>query len=203
MSSKKTSTLTALTVVLAAGAIGFGVNAAFGDDTGPDKKTLVVDWSVPQHQLLDDVLALDAKRSAGGQNFSYVPKALPGGLRRLILGSPDAPIVDVYQTGDEHLQVLVEFAKEPTETCHSITKDPGAGICVREDVLDSAPEDARFKNMTVYVTQVGTQAATFDATAAGGIRRFWATAEMVPLAQASWYADLLAQAKAAPKKQLG
>jgi hypothetical protein len=109
---------------------------------------MVVDFSVPQHELLDDVLAIDAKRQAGGLTFSSVPKTRPDGPRRLTSNIVDSRMVDGYELGEERFQAMAEFAEQPTGTC--------AG-----------------------------------------------TADMVPAAQASWFTELLAQAKAAPKVKLG
>jgi hypothetical protein len=67
----------ALAVVAVAVVAGAG---ACGTDSRPESGTVVVDPSVKDHDLLDDVLAIDAKRQTGGLGFSYVPKARPDGL---------------------------------------------------------------------------------------------------------------------------
>lgn len=185
----------AIAVVVGAGACGTG--------SRPEGGTMVVDFAVPQHELLDDVLAIDAKRQAGGFGFSYVPKTRPDGLRGLTSNIVDSTIVDGYEVGEERVQIMAEFAEQPTGTCASIKADPGSGICVREGAVKAAADDPRLRHLTVYVSQVGVKPTIPDDAATRRVSTFWATADMVPTAQASWFTELLAQAKAAPKIKLG
>jgi hypothetical protein len=193
----------AVVAVAAAAAIGIGVNAARGDDSPPDDAIQVVDFSVPQHELLDDVLAIDAKRNAGGFGFSYVPKTRPDALRRLTAGGSDTTVIDGYQLGAEPVQLFVEFAEKPTGTCQSFRADPGSGLCVKEAAVAAAADDPKLRNMTVYLGQVGTRTTIPDDATTRGISRFWSTTALVPVAEAGWFTELVAQAKAAPKKTVG
>jgi hypothetical protein len=202
MTVKKSYVLAVTAVALAAGAIGFGVNAA-GADSKPDNGIVVVDPSIPHHELLDDVLAIDAKRSNGDFGFSYVPKARPADLQRMLPGTAGATIVDGYHLGTQPAQVFVEFAAQPTRTCDELSSDPGSGLCLRDMKLAAAADDPKMQNVTIYLSQVGITAPSLADPATDGLRKFWTTTELIPASEAAWFTGLLAEAKAAPKKKLG
>jgi hypothetical protein len=204
MKQQKTYALGAAAVAAAAAvAIGVGINAARGDDSPPDEGVQVVDFSVPEHELLDDVLAIEAARSAGGFSFSYVPATRPEGLRRLSGGTAGPTVLDNYRLGTEPVQLFVEFAEKPTGTCAGLRSDPGSGLCVKEATLAAAADDPRMRAMTIYVGQVGTQSTIPDDATTRAIRRFWSSTAMVPAAEAGWFTDLVTRARAAPKVRAG
>ncbi len=170
------------------------------DDHGADRESgaiTLVDPSVANHGLLDEVLTLDAKRAAGSVNFSYVPKNRPDGLRSMAVGSAGKTFVDGYGFGHQRIQVFVEFSAQPTDTCEG--REPDG--CVRETTLNGATDDPQFRNVTAYLTVPEMRkAAPGDATVSE-LRKFWSRAELVPIAEARWFADLLAEARAAPKQR--
>jgi hypothetical protein len=190
-------------VLVAAGAVGFGVSAS-GTGTTPDPGRLVVDWSIPHHELLDDVLAIEERRDSGSFSFSYMPKVRPTGLARLLPGVEGSTVVDGYHLGGRPVQVFVEFAGQPTGTCADVAGDPGAGLCLQERPLAAAvADDTRMRHVTVYLSQVGISAPVADDPATAEIRAFWSGAELVPAADAKWYTELVAEAEAAPRRKLG
>jgi hypothetical protein len=151
-----------------------------------------LDPTVPEHELRDDVL---------GRGFSYVPVTRPDGLRRLTSSAGTGGLtVDGYQVGAERVRVLVEFAERATGTCSGIKADPGSGICVGEGVVDGPG----LRHLTVYLRQAGVRSTQpEDASAGVGVGRFWVTVEMVPVAEARWFGELVARAEAAPRVELG
>ncbi|MCU7724894.1 hypothetical protein ODJ79_14300 [Actinoplanes sp. KI2] len=191
-----------LAAVVAAIAVVAGAGGC-GTGSRPDDGSVVVDPSVQDHDLLDDVLAIDAKRETGGSGFSYVPRTRPDGLHRLTTNTAESRIVDGYQLGAERVQVMAEFAAQPTGTCASMKADPGSGVCVWAGPVKAAANDPKLRNLTVYVSQVGVQPTIPDDAVTRRVRTFWATADMVPVAAASWFTELVARAKAAPKVKLG
>lgn len=197
MRSQKTYASVVVAVALVVGAGGCGSKER------PSGGTEVVDFSVQQHELFDDVLAIDAKRQTGGLTFSYVPKTRPAGLRRLTSNVVDSHVVDGYEVGEKRVQVMAEFAEQPTDTCASMKADPGPIICVREGTIPAAAGDPKLRNLTVYLSRAGIGSTTPDDTVIRQITGFWAKIDMVPMAQASWFTELVAQAKAAPKITLG
>lgn len=202
MNLKKSHIFAVAAVALAAAAIGFGVNAA-GADANPDRGIVVVDPSIPHHELLDDVLAINAKRSGGDFGFSYVPKTRPADLQRLLPGTAGETIVDGYHLGARPAQVFIEFAAQPTRTCDDIASDPGSGLCLQDTTLAAAADDPKMRNVTIYLSQVGITAPSSGDPATDGLRKFWTTTELIPASEATWFTGLVAEAKAAPKKKLG
>jgi hypothetical protein len=200
MKLKKTHMLGAVAAVVTAAAIAVGVNAARAEPA-PDDTVSLVDESVPQHELLDDVLAIDAQRNSGGFGFAYVPKARPADLQRMITGTSGDAVVDGYHLGGQPSQVFVEYAAQPTGTCDSLRTDPGTGLCLQSRTLTN--DDTKMHNVTVYLSQVGISAPTATDPATSSLRAFWSSTELIPTHEAAWFADLLTQAKAAPKKKLG
>ena len=190
-------------VAAAAVAIGIGVHAVRGDDIAPDDAVQVVDFSVPEHELLDDVLAIEAARSTGSLSFSYVPATRPEGLRRLSSGTAGPTVLDNYRLGAGPVQLFVEFAAKPTGTCAGLRTDPGSGLCVTEATPPATADDPRMRAMTIYLGQVGTKATVPDDATTRGIRRFWTSTAMVPVAGADWFTDLVSRAEAAPKVRAG
>ncbi|MFI1994516.1 hypothetical protein [Actinoplanes sp. NPDC020271] len=198
---KKTYVLgTAVAAVAVAGAV-VAMHAADAADTPDSAAVDVVDPAVAQHELLDDVLAIDAKRATGTDfGFTYLPKNQPVGLRRMTPATAGDTIVDGYRIGTGPAQVFVEFSAEPTDTCNGITADPGSGICLKQRTL---PDEPKMRNVTVYVTQIGVSAADAKDPAAQALQTFWSSTDLVPAGQAAWFTDLVTEARNAPKKRMG
>jgi hypothetical protein len=193
MNSRRAYAIAVMALLAAAG------TGACGERNEVAAGVEVVDDSVGQHALLDDVLAIEAQRRSGGFGFSYVPKNRPEGLRRLSsTTSADARVVDGYQVGAERVEVMVEFAAKRTGTCADMKADPGSGLCVREGTVGSG-----LRSLTVYVSQVGIKATIPDDATTRGVAEFWATTEMVPAGEAVWFTELVARARAAPKVKFG
>jgi len=192
MTRTKTRILLAVATAVAAAAGG-----CTGGDAKPDPGRTVVDFSVADHALLDDVLAVDAKRSAGGFNFSYVPQTRPDGLTGLTANTVDATIVDGYRIAGG-AQMFAEFAAQPTGTCDGIRGDPGSGVCVRQERLGVAADDPKMRNLTVYLPSPSPSAPS----PAGGVA-FWSAVKMVPASEAAWFTALVEKAKTAPKTRVG
>lgn len=187
--------------VVTVGAIAFGARYA-GADVRPDQTT-VVDWSIPHHELLDDVLAIEAGHARGAFAFSYVPRTRPDGLRRMLPGTTGDVIVDGYQLGAQPAQIMVEYAGQPTGTCAGVTGDPGSGLCLQQRTLTAATDDSRMRHVTVILSQAGLSAASARDPATAGLRTFWTTTDLVPAVEAGWFTALAAEARAAPKLELG
>ncbi|XVU29937.1 hypothetical protein ACQPZJ_23455 [Actinoplanes sp. CA-054009] len=147
----------------------------------PQASDIVVDESVPERSLVEDALRIDFERRHGEPgHFAVVPRTRPPGLLRMGIGSngPDL-VVDSYQFGEQKLYALVELATRPTDTCAS------ADMCVRNDA----------RHVTVYFTgNVATTPRVGDPET-DTARTFWSKAEMVPVGEAAWFAELLTRGR--------
>ncbi|MEU8820459.1 hypothetical protein [Actinoplanes sp. NPDC048796] len=173
----------ALLLVTAGVLAAVGVTALAGRAEAPVAQVsdLTVDESVPERSLVEDVLRVDFERRHGDEaHFALVPRERPPGLLRMGIGS-DGPgsVVDSYQFGGQKLSALVELATQPTDTCAN------AEMCVRDDA----------RHVTVYLTgNVATTPRVGDPET-DTARAFWSRAEMVPLADAAWFSELLARGR--------
>lgn len=96
-----------------------------------------------------------------------------------------------------------KFAEQSTEICESISSDPGSGVCLQQTALVAAADDPKMRNVTIYLSQVGITAPSAADPATDRLREFWTATELIPASEATWFTDLVAEAKAAPKKKLG
>jgi hypothetical protein len=167
-----------------------------GDDT-PDPGGTQVDWSVAEHELLEDVLAIDAGRHEGTVNFTYVPETRPDGLRRMSAHTADhgTKILDDYDIGP--IQILAEFTAEPTTSCEEMNADPGGLLCIRDEKLKVAADEPKMRNVMMYYGE------GLKKVSDGDIRKFWSSVKLVPVADAPWFTELLERARAAPKQHFG
>jgi len=178
----KRTLIVVVAVVLVLGGVAVaGAMGAWSDGPAAPPGPPVVDASVPDHELLQDALAIDAEWRRGGiAHFAFLPANRPPGLRRLEgIEVPDG-VTDLY-TGDA--RILVKYTADPPGRCV-----PPA--CLRSGPIGAASGDAPSLH---YVTAVTTGGAEPGARAA----RFWATTAWVPIAQATWFADLVTEARTA------
>ena len=202
----------ALAAVVLAGALA--VTTWYRADPG-DASTVVapepqiVDPAVPESKLLSGILYVQSWRDFGNPvGFAYVPRTRPPGLLDIgpgnppdltggsHLGSGNGARLDAYtfRLGGARVHGVVEFAAGPTSTCAD-TEGMTHAVCVRDKPLGGDPEDVGLRHTTVYFT-AGSDAALRTPEAAAA-RRFWADVEFVPVAEARWFTDLAARARAA------
>ncbi|SNY53255.1 hypothetical protein [Paractinoplanes atraurantiacus] len=147
----------------------------------PQASDLMVDESVPEQTLVMDALRIDFDRRHGSpQHFALVPRTRPPGLLSMSIGSngPNS-VVDSYHFGEQKLGALVELATRPTDTCATVE------MCVRNDD----------EHVTVYFSgNVATTPRAGDPET-DAARAFWSKAEMVPVAEAAWFTELLARGR--------
>jgi hypothetical protein len=164
---------------------------------------LIVDESVPEYRLVQDALRIGLDRRAGeAQHFALVPKTRPPGLLRMSVGTNGVDaVVDTYQFGEQWLHALVQLADRPTDTCEGIKEGQRSGMCVRDGALTRvAPDAPSLRHVTVYFTgNVSTTPKVGDPET-DTARKFWADVEMVPLAEAAWFTELVTRGKAAGQR---
>ncbi|MFI1994476.1 hypothetical protein [Actinoplanes sp. NPDC020271] len=134
------------------------------------------------HQLELSVAAIAGARR-GGQvtHFALVPSVVPPGVVRVETSVPlaDDGVTDLYSYGE--MKVVVNFTGVPGA-------QPCAGQpCVRDGELPVRTGDApSLGHVAIWV--LGSPSADVEA-----VRRFWAGAEFVRVADAAWFAELAAQ----------
>jgi hypothetical protein len=185
--------LTAVTAAAAAALLGLVVSQQGYHNVPRPEALFLVDPTLPNHELLDSVLAIVAARAGADPQFSYVPQTPPPGLRRMTGGSTD-PIMDSYDMADPAIrQASVQFSAQPGSTCTATS----AASCVRGGPLHPAPPDPQFRYVSVHLHGDVT-ASPSRAVAA----RYWSKVKLVPLAEAAWFTDLVTRAQAAPKRRV-
>lgn len=174
-----------------------------GAPEGADPGVTLVNESVPHHALLDDVLAVKHAGGTDSLHFSYLPKDRPDGLQRMLSGGAGVTgqgvtnLVDIYQVADGPVQVLIEYAPQPTDTCRSFTRAGGAALCLKQETLAAAADDPRMRHVTVYLS------GTSDQAVVEKIRKAWSAVRLAPAEDVRWFADLRSEANAAPKHRAG
>jgi hypothetical protein len=177
----------AAAVLVALGALlVYAVRTGAFDRPPPGPDQFRVSDAVPEHALLDNVLAIVAERDKGGRNFSYVPRSRPPGLTDLGIADPSGTVTDAYRFDDPDAMASVQFAAEPTDICDDLRAE--GRRCARRGTLPDPVEPA-LRHVSVYFSRPVDQ----------GTQAWWSAVEFVPSGEAPWFTDLIAEAQAAPK----
>ncbi|WP_433825814.1 hypothetical protein ACQP2E_27360 [Actinoplanes sp. CA-015351] len=158
----------------------------------------VLDESVADYRLLNDVSQIDFNRRHGEQEeYALVPATRPPGLLRMTPGGShgeNGSFVMTYQFGEQWLHALVELSPQATGTCESIEADQ-IGLCVRSGAVAAGSGDQ--SHVAVYLTGNVNTAPRVGDPETEEATDFWSTAEMVPFDEALWLVDLLARGRVA------
>lgn len=160
----------------------------------------MVSDSVPDHELLQDVLTiLAARQGSGPRPFPYLPKSRPADLQHLQSGSVGQAVVDTYLVQGGDLSVKVAVSAEATPICSDLRTDKLNGLCLRDEALRPAAVDGvDYRHLVVYVTDRVGRTPAPEAPGLNEVRRFWGTVEMVPVNEATWFSELGTRARQAP-----
>ncbi|MGK5680155.1 hypothetical protein [Actinoplanes sp. URMC 104] len=145
-----------------------------------------VNPAVPDAKLLQDVLDINAYRTAGEKNFSYVPKNRPPDLLRMNAGGTGAQVADTYQFGTQKLSAVAVFTAAKDGSCTQ--------VCVRPSTTVPGAQPA-FGHVSVSFSGNVTGAPDLDEPATAAAKTFWAGTEFVPVAEAAWFTDLVTRAQ--------
>ncbi len=206
--------VSAVVLALAAGVVGVYAWRRPADQAQRPPAAPVIeplDPSAPEFPLLSDVSYVDAWREFGRPvGFAYVPKSRPPGLTGVTPGDPhgggtpggpqDGTRADAYtfELAGARVQAFAIFSVRRTDLCED-RKSDRHDPCVRDgEMSGAASADPGSRHLSVHFTASDEAAlATPEAKAA---KRFWGEVEMVPVAEAAWFTDLVARAKAAVLK---
>lgn len=182
----------AVAAVALAGVAWAGATGAWSDDPAgppPPPGPLVVDASVPGHELLEDALRIDAEWRAGGMaHFAYLPEQRPPDLRGMEGLEIADGVRDLYQVGPLH--AVVTYAAEPLGPCPEASTGPA--LCLRSDETDGPSADApSLRYARVELTGGPRRGEPFTDRES----RFWSGTALVTIDRAPWFAELVREAK--------